>query len=256
MHCHTDRHALLSLEAHALSHHYSVTGGLCRCTIVTSLEASVNRCTAVSLAVTGGPCRSMHHCLTGSPIQMHHCLTGNHCRPMQFNEPLSHWQSLEAHADQCTTVSLAVTAGPCRSMHHCLTGSHWRPMQNAPLSHWQSHADQCTTVSLACAVTAGPCSAHADQCTTVSLAVTAGPCRSMHHCLTGSHWRPMQNAPLSHWQSHADQCTTVSLACAVTAGPCSVSLAVTAGPCSSMHHCPDTSDIALSLGAMQIHHCP
>ena len=196
MHCHTDRHALLSLEAHALSHHYSVTGGLCRCTIVTSLEASVNRCTAVSLAVTGGPCRSMHHCLTGSPMQMHHCLTGNHCRPMQFNEPLSHWQSLEAHADQCTTVSLAVTAGPCRSMHHCLTGSHWRPMQNAPLSHWQSHADQCTTVSLACAVTAGPCSAHADQCTTVSLAV---PCKCT--TLTGS---PMQiNAPLSHWQINA-----------------------------------------------------
>ena len=103
MYCPTDRHALLSLEAHALSHHYSVTGDLCRCTIVTSLEASVNRCTAVSLAVTGGPCRSMHHSLTitaGPCSSMHHC-------PDTSNVALS-LEAMQMHHLHCPY------RGPCR----------------------------------------------------------------------------------------------------------------------------------------------
>ena len=56
-------------------------------------------------------------------------------------------------------------------------------------------------------------------------------------------------------QVYTDHCHTIS----VTGGPCRSmhhSLTVTAGPCSSMHHCPDTSNVALSLEAMQMHHCP
>ena len=49
MHCPTDRHALLSLEMH----HCHTT------------------------SVTGGPCRSMHHCLT-APLSRHQTVPGGH----------------------------------------------------------------------------------------------------------------------------------------------------------------------------------
>ena len=46
-----------------------------------------------------------------------------------------------AHTVQCTTVSLAVTAGPYSSMHHCPDiALPWRPYADAPLS-LEAHVD-------------------------------------------------------------------------------------------------------------------